>query len=386
MHKGQAPIRVLHISNVETENYYLSNLFAFTSPRDIKYYALTLGSRGGFVTEMERNGYPAYALDCMSRRRYPRAVTRIREIVTREAIDIVHTHLFEPTLVGVLVARRCAARIIVTRHHSDAVHTIANPVKRAAYLRAEHWVNRSADHIIAPSRMVQEVLLEREGVLPAKVSLIPYGQTTSRFSAVTDERVARVEHELGMRNNLALVCVSRLFKQKGHRYLFEAFSRLTRDGFDATLYLVGRGPDLELLRAQARQFQIAERVKFLGWRDDALAIIAAAEIVVHPSLHEALPSAVIEALMLARPLVVTDVSGVRDMVGDNDHGIIVPPADAEALYHGLNQTLSDLPAARRRAEKGRRFVLEYMDASRVAREYVACYYKVTNRTPSFATV
>jgi glycosyltransferase involved in cell wall biosynthesis len=371
------PLRVLHVTNVETDNYYLNNLFAFTDPADIKFYALTLGSQGGFVEKLEEKGFKAYALDCMSRSRYPRAARRLREIILRERIDIVHTHLFEPSFVAVNVARLCGRPSVVTRHHSDMVHRIPGRWKRRGYLLAEKWISRSADHIIAPSIMVRDILVKRENVSEKKVSVIPYGQTLDRFQ-FSKESIERVRSELKMGDRLAMVCVSRLFREKGHEFLFRAFSRLTRQGLDAALYLVGTGPHRSIIEALARECGIADRVRFLGWRDDALKIIAAADIVVHPSLHEALPSAVIEAIMLERPLVATDVSGVRDVLGDNQHGIVVPPANADALGQAIIETIDHLDQARARARRGRDFVLDYMDAGRVSRDYVACYRKVAS--------
>ena len=82
------------------------------------------------------------------------------------------------------------------------------------------------------------------------------------------------------------------------------------------MYLVGQGAEHERLQLLASELGLGRRVRFLGWRADALSILAAAEVVVHPSLHEALPSAVIEALALGRPVVATDVSSMRDILGD----------------------------------------------------------------------
>jgi glycosyltransferase involved in cell wall biosynthesis len=75
---------------------------------------------------------------------------------------------------------------------------------------------------------------------------------------------------------------------EGHKFLFEAFRGLRRGGIQATLFLVGKGPEEERLRSIAGEMGIAEEVRFLGWRDDALTILAAADVVVHASLQEAL--------------------------------------------------------------------------------------------------
>ncbi|MBK9438854.1 MAG: glycosyltransferase [Chloracidobacterium sp.] len=144
------------------------------------------------------------------------------------------------------------------------------------------------------------------------MSIIPYGQTTERFSAVTKEDIAAVRSELNMDGSLALVNVSRLLHRKGHIYLFEAFAEILKDGIDAKLYLVGDGDYRAHLEVMCAKLGISERVNFLGWRSDALAVLAASDLVVHPSLEDALASVLIEAVMLERPIVATDISGATD--------------------------------------------------------------------------
>ena len=224
--------------------------------------------------------------------------------------------------------------------------------------------------------MVRDCLVEREGVPDSKVTIIPYGQTTERFDAVTGEKIEAVRKELGMGKGLALVFVSRLFHRKGHVYLFEAFGDLIKQGLDATLYLVGDGDDPLPYKQEAERFGISDKVVFLGWRDDALAIMAAADVIVHPSLEDALSSAVIESVMLEKPIVATDISGVRDSLDDGKYGTIVEPADAQAFRRGMEEVLADLESARSKAKRGREYLLNYMDARRVSQAYFDIYQKV----------
>jgi glycosyltransferase involved in cell wall biosynthesis len=370
------PLRVLHLTNVETSNYYLNNLCDYTDRRAITYLAATLGKEGSFTKDLDRRGIQVYALDCRQRLRYPKALYQLYQIIQKERVDVVHTHLFDPTLVGLLAAKLRQRCSVVTRHHSDALYQLPSKFKRDVYLRLENWINTNADHLIAPSQMTRDILVRREHVPESKISLIPYGQTLERFEAIKPEMVQRVRTEFGMKERLALVCVARLHWEKGHRFLLEAFALLCDEGLDANLYLVGIGPDREMLGSLARELDVEHRVKFLGWRDDALVLMAAADIVVHASLQEALPSVVIEALMLERPLVVTDVSGVRDIIGNSRHGILIPPRNAEALHAALSWTIHNLAQAQTRAQEGRRFLLEYMSAERVAREYFNVYRQV----------
>jgi len=370
---ARRPLRVLHLTAVETSNYYLNNLARFSPRGDVQLLAVTLGRPGSFVTDLEALGVRAWALSAVGRWSYPRAALRLWALVRSETVDILHLHLFEPTVLGLVVAALAGRPAVVTRHHSDAIHRLPAGLKRSAYSALERWVSRKARHIIAPSQRVRDVLTRVEGVPAAKVSLIPYGQAPDRFEAIRKEDPLVVRSGLGPGSPL-LVCVSRLHPEKGHRDLFEAFARLRPEFPEAVLCLVGTGPDRDALAARARELGIQSAVHFLGWRDDVLQIMWSADLVVHPSLHEALPSAVIEAVMLGRPVVASDVSGVRDVLGpDGEYGFVVPAGDPAALLRAMQDGLRGLAAARARAERGRAHVAAYMDAARVAREYVACY-------------
>ena len=367
-------LRVLHVTSVETANYFLMNLADFTNRQAVAYSAVTFGHPGTFVAEFHRRGLAADALACTTPASFVLALPRLIRIVRQGSIDILHGHLFWPSVATVFLARRLGLAAVITRHHSDAVHRLKGSFRRSFYLHMDGWTNGLADHIIAPAQAVSELLVGEEGVPASKVSIIPYGQRAERFDIQPTE-LARARAELGV-GTLHLVCVSRLHEEKGHTYLFRALAALRAEGVNATLHLVGVGPDEARLRADVERLRIADRVRFLGWRDDALMLMAAADLIVHPSLHEALSSAVIEAVMLERPVVATDVSGVRDVLGDGVFGTVVPPARSDALHKALSETIRALPEAQERAARGRRALLTYMDPTRVAEKYVACYRTV----------
>jgi glycosyltransferase involved in cell wall biosynthesis len=374
---SRSPIRVLHVTSLETANYFLNNLVDDCDHRMIEFFVVTLTGEGTFATELRRRGVTVYCLDCNKRSKYLKALRNVVSIICRHHVDVVHAHLVEPTWIGLTAARLMALPAIATRHHSDAIYRIENSLKRWGHLRLEQCTRALADHIIAPSICVKDLLLRREGTPTSKVTLIPYGQDFRRFQAVTEMNVFTVRKELGMEKPPVLVCVSRLDRLKGHVFLFEAVAALRSEFPDLTLYLVGVGPDRSRIEEAALTVGIAGKVTFLGWRDDALAIMAAADVVVHPSLTEALSSVVIEALALAKPVVATDVSGVRDTL--EGHGRIVPPADSSALADAIRSTLVNLEAANRLAASGRTRLFESMRSSKVAQAHIEVYRSVLTR-------
>lgn len=373
------PIKVLHVLEVEKEAFYFNNLADFISRDEIEFSFVTFSKEGRFAESMRERGFTVDVLNVQSKAGLARAALDLRRIMNDRSPDVVHTHLFNPTLVGLLAASSQKRKKLVTRHHSDALHLIEGSLKRRFYLALEHLINRMADHIVAPSRAVRDCLIEWEKVPAEKVTLIPYGQRRERFDAINAETISRKRAELGMNAQLSLVCVSRLFHRKGQRFLFEAVAPLIESGLQTKLYLVGEGDYRSQLEALAAELGISDNIVFLGWRDDILEIIGAADIVVHPSLEDALSQSLIESLMLERPIVATDISGAADTLGDGKYGRLVPPADPVAFRDALEETIANIDSAREQAKLGRAYLLEYMDVRRTTSEYEKLYRGLAGR-------
>jgi glycosyltransferase involved in cell wall biosynthesis len=371
------PIKVLHVHEVEKEAFYFNNLTDFTNQSEIEFVFVTFASEGDFSESMKRRNVRVYSLDALGKSNLLKATRELWRILKTENPDIIHTHLTNPTIIGLNLARIQNRKSVITRHHSDALHLLPSKLKRSFYLTLEQRNNKLANHIIAPSRMVRDCVVSWEQTSPDKVSVIPYGQTSDRFDAITPEIVEQKRLELGFDNQISMVCVSRLFNRKGHIYLFEAFAELVKTGLNAKLYLVGTGDYKKNLEQIANNLGITDNLEFLGWRDDGLTIIGAADIVVHPSLEDALSQSLIESLMLARPIVATDISGAADTLDGGKYGKLVPPADSEKFRVALSEIIEDLDTARENAKQGRKYLLEYMNAQRTADEYTKIYREIS---------
>ncbi len=373
------PIKVVHIHEVEKEAFYFSNLVDFVDPNDVDFSFVTFAPEGDFTESMRKRNIRVFSLNALGKKNLVQAAYQTRKILNDLEPDIVHTHLFNPTLVGQNLGKAQGRKTLITRHHSDALHEIYSTLKRKIYLGLEDRNNRLADHIIAPSRMVYECVVDWEGVAPEKVSIIPYGQKSERFDEITPAALETKRSELGFDNQLSLVCVSRLFNRKGHEYLFEAFGEILKEGVDAKLFLVGTGDYRPKLEKKLRDLQIEDNVEFLGWRSDALEIIGAADIIVHPSLEDALSQSLIESLMMERPIVATDISGAADTLDGGKYGYLVEPANSQALKNALLELIKNLDKAKANAVLGKKYILDYMDASRTSAEYLKLYKSVLTK-------
>lgn len=129
------PIKVLHIVSVEKENYYLNNLVDYTDASEVEFSFATFAARCEFGEHLEKRGKRVYYLDCLSRKRYPQAARKLLKILKEENPEIVHTHLFDPSVIGLTVAKWQKRKTVLTRHHSDALYQISSAAKREFYLK-----------------------------------------------------------------------------------------------------------------------------------------------------------------------------------------------------------------------------------------------------------
>jgi glycosyltransferase involved in cell wall biosynthesis len=166
------------------------------------------------------------------------------------------------------------------------------------------------------------------------------------------------------------VALGRLHANKGFDVLIEAVAKVPR----LYLWLAGEGEERAALERRVAALALGARVKFLGWRDDVPALLAAADMLVSSSRHEPLGNVVIEAWAASLPVVATASAGPRALIRDGESGLIVPVGDADALARALERVAGD-PVLRAALGAGGRaaFEAEFAEARVVAlyRDFLA---------------
>jgi glycosyltransferase involved in cell wall biosynthesis len=180
--------------------------------------------------------------------------------------------------------------------------------------------------------------------------------------------------DLALRRELAgkrplVLAVARLDPQKGHRHLLEA----AREVPQAVFALAGDGPERAELENLAARLGIRDRVRFLGDRSDIPDLLAACDVFVLPSLYEGLPISVLEAMAAERPVVATAIGGTDEVVTDGVSGLLVPPADPDAIASALRRLLGDDGLRARLASAGRARATTEFSADRMVRRVTELY-------------
>lgn len=275
----------------------------------------------------------------------PRAFAAAEQVVGRLRPAVLHTHLKHADLVGAVVARRCRVPLVSTLHVIEDRPTGVDRMKRSLARMAR---DRIASRTIAVSQAQRDWYVDRLGGNPARTVVVRNGVPAPAQPDALQR--AAVRAELGVPGEACLAVTAAVMRPgKGLEDLIEALARLP-PGTDLVLALAGDGPERARLQAlaQARP-EVAARMRFLGWRDDVPRLLACADLAVHPSHADALPTALVQAMAAGTPAVATRVGGTPEVV-PVDAGLLVEPGQPAALAAALAQLAGD-PA--RRAGMGR---------------------------------
>jgi glycosyltransferase involved in cell wall biosynthesis len=261
-----------------------------------------------------------------------RGVPALARLLRRERPAVFHAHMSSPVACKWGLASAVAARV------PAVLGTVQvggyEPPDRSAYwqLRA---LSRGVDRYLAVSHGIANELVDRLDWPREKIDVV--------YNAVDLARV-EVEAPPGLREELdgsdgrpLVLTPARLDAQKGHRVLFEAIPQVP----DALFLLAGEGPEREPLEALAAQLGIADRVRFLGRREDVPQLLAACDVFALPSLYEGSSLAVLEAMGAGIPIVSSAIGGTEELVDDGRSGLLAAPGDAGALAAALRQVLGD---------------------------------------------
>ncbi len=291
---------------------------------------------------------------------------RLRAFLLRERIDILHAHDFYAGILGGAAARLAGVRLLACQRHL-----------RLSDRRFHEWgtrlIYKMASRLLVNSEAIRDHIRTGSGLDTGKIvvirnGLIPTEATDGNPASELNRRSRRdaLRRELGLDPDVKLVgMVARLQPVKGHRHFIEAAAKVARTVPEAHFVFVGDGALRSEIEEQAASLGLAGRAHLLGERSDAAQIPEAFDVAALSSLSEGLPNAVMEAMAAGTPVVATAVGGVTELIEDGVTGLLVPPADAEAMAERLIFALT-YPAQRTAiGATGQRFIQERFGMSRM---------------------
>lgn len=370
-----APARILHLFVSlpvgGAENLLLSILRRL-DPGRFASVVCCISERGELGEQVQALGFPLVELHLLERGGVDRRIVpALVELIRRENIDLVHSHLYHANFYGRLAARKAGVPAVASIHNTYTRHKWHRQL-------ANWYLSRHTAAIIAGSEEIRQDVVRHDFVPASLVEVIPNSVDLSRSRSELTREQARQRLNLP-EGAVVLGTVGRLEEQKGHRYLIQALARLRQGGVDACLLLVGDGREAQSLKSLSDSLGLEPQVKFLGTRGDLGDLFRAMDLFVMPSLWEGLSLAMLSAMAAGLPVIATAVGGVRQVLGEEEFGFTVPAGDAEALAAKIRACLAEPAEMAQMAEKGRRHASENYSDEAMVRRLEAVYARVLRR-------
>lgn len=370
LHKN---MKVLQFMSSSADSEYFSNLGKGLHKKGIDVLYGTLFKTGSetpeWISQLSDVSY--FCVGAASKYDFPRSVVRLASVLRQIRPDIIQTHLYEASLVGLLAAKMAGVPCrILTRHHTDQAHLIGKRLPIAV----DRWEARAAHRIVVLSKAVRDFLVSHDHADPKKITVIYQGFDFDKFSAAQEEG-DRVRTEFGFsKDDFVVGTFASFFPTKGHRFLIEAAKKLVDNIPTLKLFFVGEGGDKEALRVQISRSGLDEKVVvFAGFRRDVSACMKACDAVVHPSLSEAFCQVLIESMSTGVPLISTDVGGAREVIVRDETGLLIAPASIEEIVEAVMKIYSDASFAGKIAAGAKQSVRERFTVERMISEQIECY-------------
>ncbi|MGL4609444.1 MAG: glycosyltransferase family 4 protein [Trueperaceae bacterium] len=318
----------------------------------------------------------AWSRNPLDPRNFLQAPQTIRSVVAAEKYDIIHVHAPIPAFITRYALRNVKNRPpVIYTAHGFHFHKGGSPIKNQIFLTFERTAGPWTDYLVVMNREDEGAVKTHKIVPEDRLMYMPgIGVDIKKYSPerASDDDVKKLRTDLGLKDNERFFLMIAEFNPgKRHRDALNAFAKLNRP--DVYFVTAGVGPLEEEMKALAKELDVAERVKFLGYRRDIPVVLKAASGLLLPSEREGLPRAILEALCMGTPVISTQIRGVEDLLAGGS-GLMTPVGDADALAKAMAQLLDNPAETQAMAKRGLEHVKTF-DLANVIRLHDELYKK-----------
>jgi glycosyltransferase involved in cell wall biosynthesis len=228
----------------------------------------------------------------------------------KNKIDVVYPHLQLANLIAVLAQYFIRAKVFPCRHHVDEVMIVGNKTA----IRIDKAINKLSRKIIAVSNAIKVHMVNKEGVHPDKIVVIPLGYNFDLHYKPDPVKVAGIRNQMSC--ELLLIVIARMSANKRHILALQVLDKLVKEGLDIKMMILDHGVEEQNLKVFVEKNKLQDKVLFTGFLHNTRDYVMAADLLLHPSIIEASNQVVRELGSLEKPVIACHG------VGDFDEYII----------------------------------------------------------------
>jgi glycosyltransferase involved in cell wall biosynthesis len=343
---------------------------------NIRICALQIRAGNPIASELERLGLPVDLIPIPNLRQ-PFNLIHILRYLRLHRPQLLHTQLEFADILGTLAAKILGIPSVSTVHTLDVF-----PEKKSAWGRMKlRWflLGKFCDRVIAVSEKTRLHYLQSGGLPPDKVSTLYNGVDISRFKIMDATQTAKLKQELHLPlNSKIIITVAVLREPKGIQFMIRALPAILEQCPDVHYLIVGDGEHGAALTDLVTALAIKNHVIFAGHRTDIPDLLACCDIFVLPTLKDALPTVLIEALAAERPIVASNVGGVPEIIENGVNGLLVSSGDPSKLAEACLKLLKDNELSRQIVLAGSKTVQQRFNIGSQIEQLSKMYEELTS--------
>lgn len=288
-------------------------------------------------------------------------------ILHSENINIINSHHLGALFHLIFSRERRRRAWVHTEHIRPDIEYVGSPI-----LKFAPWLYKRPDVVTGVSSEVVSYYNKELGISSEKCRLVLNGVNVSAFSRTVD--VVRKRREVGLLDtDIVVGTMANLRPQKNHKNLIKAFAKVRKQVPNLKLLLAGDGECRFDLEGLACNLDVSDGILFLGHRTDAEELMAIMDIYCLPSFYEGMPLSIMEAWAAGKPVVATNVLGIREIVKDRETGLLVESDNSSALADALLVILRDDKLRQTIAENGRKLAHAECSIEQMVARYESIY-------------
>jgi glycosyltransferase involved in cell wall biosynthesis len=323
------------------------------------------GGHGPLTESLNRGQIPYFSLQGEALRKLTFLKT-IYNSIKRENVSLIHVHGFYLLLQCLLPAKLAGVKIVYTEHANFTIRRFKKYSLLASFF--PHFVDR----MTTVSSHLKNYFVNGLRVPSSKIEVIYNGVDLNKFKYVHDS-LPRTDN-----NIVQIGTVGRLSEPKDHKTLLKALKIVNEIRDDFHLTIVGDGELRPFFEKTVKEMKIENHVSLLGSRDDIPQILSTFDIFVLSSKREGLPIALLEAMACGKPVIVTKVGGIPEVIIDGNNGILVDPENPGSLAEKMGQLLSNSFLREKLAKEAYNTVEASFSLEKMMRSYQDLFLSIVN--------
>lgn len=293
-----------------------------------------------------------------------RAYKKLVEIIKDFKPDIIHTHASKAGLLGRLAAFKCNVPVVLHTFHGHVFHSYFGKIKTYVFKTLERYLAKKSSKIIAISpEQKRELSKDHRIAKESKFEIVPLGFDLRRFQENMDEKrkIFRSKYQL-KEKDIAVGIIGRLAPIKNHYFFIDVINQILKQNIEAKFFIIGDGETMGELQEYCKNLNIPfnlpksevfdSNLIFTSWIKEVDIALAGLDIIALTSKNEGTPVSLIEAQAANKPIVTTNVGGIKDIVIENETAYLCEQEDLNAFTEQLELLITDNKVRKNMSEKG----------------------------------